>query len=42
MKTCQTKYIFALAYSEVRTKPYVYFHKPAYITSHTVYKNKTA
>jgi len=30
MKTCHSKYSFALAHSEVRTKPYVYFHKPAY------------
>jgi len=26
MKTRQSKYSFALAHSEVRTKPYVYFH----------------
>jgi len=31
MKTCHSKYSFALAHSEVITQPYVYFHKPAYI-----------
>jgi len=38
MKTRQIKYSFALAHSAVRTKPYVYFHKAAYITSHAVCK----
>jgi len=27
---------FALGHSEVRTKPYIYFHKTAHITSHAV------
>jgi len=36
------KYSFALAHSEVRTKPYIYFHKLAYITSHPVCEKKTA
>jgi len=31
MKTRQSKNSFARAISEVRTKPYVYFHKSAYI-----------
>jgi len=34
MKTRQSKHSFALAHSEVRTKPYVNFHKPALMTSH--------
>jgi len=41
-KTRQSKYSLALAHSEVRNKPYVYFHKPASITSHEVCKKKTA
>jgi len=32
MKTRQSKYSFALAHSEVRTKPYVHFHS---ISQHT-------
>jgi len=36
VKTRQSKHSFALAYSEVRNKPDVYFHKLAYITSHAV------
>jgi len=36
MKTRRRKYIFALAHLEVRTEPYVYSHKPAYVTNHTV------
>ena len=42
MKTSQGQYSFAPAHSEVRTKPYEYFHKPAYITSHVMYEKKTA
>jgi len=42
MKTRQIKYSFALAHSIVRTKPYVYFHRAAYITSHAVCWKKTA
>jgi len=43
MKTHQRKYSFALAHFEVRIKPLgPYFHKPAFITSHAVYKKKTA
>jgi len=37
MKTRQSKYSFVLAHSEVRTKPYVYFHKPAYTTKHAMF-----
>jgi len=33
MKTRQSKYCFALAHSEVRNKPQVYFHKLTYITT---------
>jgi len=40
MKIRQSKYSFALAHSEVRNKPYAYFHKLAYITSHAVCKKK--
>jgi len=40
MKTRQSSYSFALAHLEVRTKPYVYFHKTAYITSHAVCKRR--
>ena len=36
MKNRQSKYSFSLAHLEVRAKPYVYFHKTAYITSHAV------
>jgi len=32
MKTRKGKYSFARAHLEVRIKPYVYFHKSAYIT----------
>jgi len=42
MKTRQSKYSFSLAHSEVRNKPYVYFHKLTYIASHAVCKKKTA
>jgi len=42
MKTRQSNYSFALAHLKVRTKPYVYFPKTAYITSHAVCKKKTA
>jgi len=42
MKTRQNKYSFALAHLEIITKPYVYFHKTDYITSHAVCKKKTA
>jgi len=42
MKTHQSKHSFALAHSEVRNKPYVYFHKLAYLTSHAECKKKTA
>jgi len=42
MKIRQSKYSFALAHSEVRNKPYAYFHKLAYITSHAVCKKKIA
>jgi len=38
----QIAYSFALAHSEVRTEPYVYFHKLAYLTSHAVGKTKSA
>jgi len=36
MKTRQSKYSFALAHSEVRTKPFIYFHKTVYITNRAV------
>jgi len=36
MKTRQSKYSFALAHVEVRTKPYVFFYKTAYITSYAL------
>jgi len=42
MKTRQSKCSFALAHPEVKNKPYVDFHKPAYITSHAVCEKKTA
>jgi len=42
MKTRQSNYSFALAHLEVKSKPTVYFHKTAYITSHAVCEKKTA
>jgi len=35
-ETRHSKYNCALPHAEVRTKPYVYFHEPAYITNHAV------
>jgi len=39
-ETRQSKYSFALAHTEVKTKSYVYFHKPSYTTSHAVCKKR--
>jgi len=40
MKTRCSNYSFARAHSEVRTKPYVYFHKTVYVTNHAVCKRR--